>query len=106
VRTSSGSFRCQDAQPRGAGRVLDASCRSRAQLIGRRPLTLVRHMGARRTSTKARFLEIPASVHQLWFEEAEGGEGTRVWVDDLAGLLGLVERTSYQRNLPPPRASV
>jgi bifunctional non-homologous end joining protein LigD len=30
-------------------------------------------------------------VHQLWFEKAEGAEGVRVWVDDLAGLLGLVD---------------
>jgi bifunctional non-homologous end joining protein LigD len=24
-------------------------------------------------------------------EKREGGEGTRLWVDDLAGLLGLVD---------------
>jgi len=30
-------------------------------------------------------------VHQLRIKKREGGEGVRLWVDDLAGLLGLVE---------------
>ena len=30
-------------------------------------------------------------MHQLRIEKREGGEGVRVWVDTLAGLLGLVE---------------
>jgi DNA primase len=30
-------------------------------------------------------------VHQLRIEKREGGEGMWVWVDSLAGLLGLVE---------------
>jgi bifunctional non-homologous end joining protein LigD len=30
-------------------------------------------------------------VHQLRIEKREGGEGVRLWVDDLAGLLGLVK---------------
>jgi hypothetical protein len=30
-------------------------------------------------------------VYQLRIEKREGGEGVRVWVDSLAGLLGLVE---------------
>jgi bifunctional non-homologous end joining protein LigD len=30
-------------------------------------------------------------VHQLRIEKREGGEGVRVWVDSLAGLLGLLE---------------
>jgi bifunctional non-homologous end joining protein LigD len=35
---------------------------------------------------------IPRSVHQLTIAKREGGEGVRVWVDDLEGLLrGLVE---------------
>src|SRR4051794_8984585 len=33
---------------------------------------------------------IPDSVHQLRIAKREGGTGTRVWVDDLDGLLGLV----------------
>lgn len=31
------------------------------------------------------------AVHQLRSEKRKGGEGVRLWVDDLAGLLGLVE---------------
>jgi len=34
--------------------------------------------------------EVPASVHQLHIQKREGGEGVRLWVDDLDGLLGLV----------------
>ena len=34
---------------------------------------------------------IPSSVHQLTIEKSDGTRGVRVWVDDLAGLLGLVE---------------
>jgi bifunctional non-homologous end joining protein LigD len=30
-------------------------------------------------------------VHQLQIEKREGGTGTRLWIDDLAGLLGLVK---------------
>jgi bifunctional non-homologous end joining protein LigD len=34
---------------------------------------------------------VPEAVHRLTIEKREGGEGTRLWVDDLDGLLGLVE---------------
>jgi hypothetical protein len=34
---------------------------------------------------------VAEAVHKLTIEKREGGEGTRLWVDDLAGLLGLVE---------------
>jgi bifunctional non-homologous end joining protein LigD len=34
---------------------------------------------------------IPAAVHQLHIEKRGGGQGVRLWVDDLGGLLGLVE---------------
>ena len=33
----------------------------------------------------------PPAVHQLRIEKRESGEGTRMWVDDLDGLLGRVE---------------
>ena len=33
----------------------------------------------------------PASVHQLRMRKSGGQEGTRLWVDSLDGLLGLVE---------------
>jgi bifunctional non-homologous end joining protein LigD len=59
--------------------------------LGGRPLKLVRrdkgtifyHMGP--------LPPVPASVHLLTLKKRGGGEGTRLWVDDLAGLLGLVE---------------
>jgi bifunctional non-homologous end joining protein LigD len=35
-------------------------------------------------------------VHQLKVQKREGGEGTRLWVDDLAGLLGLVEMDAVE----------
>jgi bifunctional non-homologous end joining protein LigD len=34
---------------------------------------------------------IPDAVHEFRIEKREGGEGVRVWVDSLAGLLGLVK---------------
>jgi bifunctional non-homologous end joining protein LigD len=33
---------------------------------------------------------VPESVHQLRIQKREGGEGVRLWIDDLDGLLGLV----------------
>jgi len=59
--------------------------------IGRRPLMLVRRMGGKAYFHEGPLPPIPETVHQLRMEKAEGGEGIRVWVDDLAGLLGLVE---------------
>jgi bifunctional non-homologous end joining protein LigD len=34
---------------------------------------------------------IPPEVHQLRIDKSDGTRGVRVWVDDLDGLLGLVE---------------
>jgi bifunctional non-homologous end joining protein LigD len=59
--------------------------------LGGRPLKLVRHTRGTIFYHKGRLPPIPDSVHQLRIEKREGGEGVRVWVDDLAGLLGLVE---------------
>jgi bifunctional non-homologous end joining protein LigD len=59
--------------------------------IGRRPLTLVRRIGGKAYFPEGPLPPIPATVHQLRFEKGEGGEGIRVWVDDVAGLLGLVD---------------
>jgi bifunctional non-homologous end joining protein LigD len=59
--------------------------------LGRRPLKLVRRTRGTIFYHKGRLPPIPDSVHQLRIEKREGGEGVRVWVDDLAGLLGLVE---------------
>jgi bifunctional non-homologous end joining protein LigD len=59
--------------------------------LGRRPLKLVRHTRGTIFYHKGALPPIPESVHQLRIEKREGGEGVRVWVDSVAGLLGLVE---------------
>ncbi|MFL4983676.1 MAG: DNA ligase D [Xanthobacteraceae bacterium] len=64
--------------------------------LGRRPLKLVRHTRGTTFYHKGRLPPIPQSVHQLHIEKREGGEGVRVWVDDLAGLLGLIEMDAVE----------
>ena len=59
--------------------------------LGRRPLKLVRHTRGTIFYHKGALPPIPESVHQLRIEKREGGEGVRVWIDSVAGLLGLVE---------------
>src|SRR5215204_2465124 len=60
--------------------------------LGNRPLKLVRHTHATTFYHKGPLPEvIPAAVHQLRIRKREGGEGTRLWVDSVSGLLGLVE---------------
>jgi bifunctional non-homologous end joining protein LigD len=59
--------------------------------LARRPLKLVRHTRGTVFYHKGALPPIPESVHQLRIEKREGGEGVRVWVDSLAGLLGLIE---------------
>jgi bifunctional non-homologous end joining protein LigD len=59
--------------------------------LGRRPLKLVRHTRGATFYHRGKLPEIPPAVHRLTVQKREGGEGVRVWVDDLAGLLGLVE---------------
>jgi bifunctional non-homologous end joining protein LigD len=59
--------------------------------LGGRPLKLVRHVHGTTFYHKGPLPPIPPGVHQLRIEKREGGEGVRLWVDDLAGLLGLVE---------------
>jgi bifunctional non-homologous end joining protein LigD len=59
--------------------------------LGRRPLKLVRHTRGTTFYHKGPLPPIPDAVHQLRIEKREGGEGVRVWVDSLAGFLGLVE---------------
>lgn len=59
--------------------------------LGRRPLKLVRHVHGTTFYHKGALpRDIPNSVHQLHLRKREGGEGTRLWVDSLDGLLGLV----------------
>ena len=60
--------------------------------LGRRPLKLVRHTRGTIFYHKGALPPIPESVHQLRIEKREGGEGVRVWVDSLAGLLASVVR--------------
>jgi bifunctional non-homologous end joining protein LigD len=59
--------------------------------LARRPLKLVRSVHGTTFYHKDRLPPIPSSVHSLQIKKREGGEGTRVWVDDQAGLLGLLE---------------
>jgi bifunctional non-homologous end joining protein LigD len=59
--------------------------------LGRRPLKLVRHVNGTSFYHKGKLPPVPEAVHRLTIEKRKGGEGTRLWVDDLAGLLGLVE---------------
>jgi bifunctional non-homologous end joining protein LigD len=59
--------------------------------LGDRPLKLVRHVHGTTFYHKGKLPPIPGAVHQLKIAKREGGEGTRLWVDDLEGLLGLVE---------------
>ena len=59
--------------------------------LGGRPLKLVRHVRGTTFYHMGPLPPIPEAVHTLTIEKRESGEGTRLWVDDLAGLLGLVE---------------
>src|SRR3954468_798955 len=59
--------------------------------LGHRPLKLVRHVHGTTFYHKGLLpKDIPSSVHRLQMQKREGGEGTRLWVDNLDGLLGLV----------------
>lgn len=58
--------------------------------IARRPLKLVRHSHDTTFYHKGPLPPIPPSVHRLEITKREGGIGTRLWVDDFDGLLGLV----------------
>jgi bifunctional non-homologous end joining protein LigD len=59
--------------------------------LARRPLKLVRHTHGITFYHRGLLPEIPAAVHKLTVHKREGGEGVRVWIDDLDGLLGLVD---------------
>jgi bifunctional non-homologous end joining protein LigD len=64
--------------------------------LGRRPLKLVRHTRGTTFYHKSRLPPIPKSVRQLHIQKREGGEGVRVWVDSLEGLLGLVDMDAVE----------
>lgn len=59
--------------------------------LGARPLKLVRHVNGTTFYHKGPLPPIPPEVHRLRIQKREGGEDVRLWVDDLPGLLGLVE---------------
>jgi bifunctional non-homologous end joining protein LigD len=59
--------------------------------IARRPLKLVRHDRGTTYYHKGRLPPISKGVYQPQIEKREGGTGTRLWVDDLDGLVGLVD---------------
>jgi bifunctional non-homologous end joining protein LigD len=59
--------------------------------LANRPLKLVRSVKGTTFYHRGALPRIPSSVHQLKMTKREGGEGIRVWVDDLEGLLGLLE---------------
>jgi bifunctional non-homologous end joining protein LigD len=58
--------------------------------LARRPLKLVRRVGHTIFYHKGPLPPVPDSVHQLKIHKREGGEGVRLWIDDLEGLVGLV----------------
>jgi bifunctional non-homologous end joining protein LigD len=58
--------------------------------LARRPLRLVRHVPPITFYHKDRLPPVPPAVHQLRMRRRSSGMTTRVWVDDLDGLLGLV----------------
>src|SRR5947209_12606611 len=64
--------------------------------LARRPLKLVRHTHGTTFYHKGKLPAVPGSVHQLRIEKREGGEGVRLWVDDVEGLLGLVEMDAVE----------
>lgn len=61
------------------------------EYLARRPLRLVRHVEGRTFYHQGALPKMPEAVHQLRIEKREGGEGVRLWVDSLDGLLGLLE---------------
>ncbi len=59
--------------------------------LGGRPLKLVRHVHGTTFYHMGPLPPVPAGVRQLKVRKREGGEGTRLWVEDVRGLLGLLE---------------
>jgi bifunctional non-homologous end joining protein LigD len=59
--------------------------------LARRPLKLVFHRHGTTYFHMGPLPPVRPAVHQLKIQKREGGEGTRLWVDNVTGLLGLVE---------------
>jgi bifunctional non-homologous end joining protein LigD len=66
--------------------------------LGRRPLKLVRHVNGTTFYHKGELPPVPEAVHRLTIEKREGGEGTRLWVDSLAGVLEIGAGELYAWN--------
>jgi bifunctional non-homologous end joining protein LigD len=72
--------------------------------LARRPLKLVRRVGHTIFYHKGPLPPVPASVHPLKIDKREGGAGVRLWIDDLQGLVGLVQMGAVE--LHPWNATV
>jgi len=59
--------------------------------LARRPLKLVRHIRGTTFYHKGPLPPLPANVHALQIKKRSGGEGTRLWIENLAGFIGLTE---------------
>jgi DNA ligase D len=62
------------------------------EYLARRPLTLVRHVGGLTFFHEGAAPFLAPGVRQMTYKKRrDGSTGYRVWIDDPAGLLGLVE---------------
>jgi bifunctional non-homologous end joining protein LigD len=59
--------------------------------LAHRPLKLVRHVHGITFYHMGPLPPVPSAVRHIRLKKREGGTGTRLWVEDLEGLLGLVE---------------
>jgi bifunctional non-homologous end joining protein LigD len=59
--------------------------------LARRPLTLVRHEKRQVFFHTGGFTTIPKAIHQVTIAKRESGEGVRLWVDSVAGLVALAD---------------
>jgi bifunctional non-homologous end joining protein LigD len=59
--------------------------------LAHRPLKLVRHVHGITFYHMGPLPPVPSSVRQIRLKKREGSTGTRLWIEDLEGLLGLVE---------------
>src|SRR5262249_50806975 len=59
--------------------------------LGRRPLKLVRRVKGTTFYHMGPLPELPPAVKQLSIKMRKGGAGTRLWIEDLPGLLGLAD---------------
>jgi bifunctional non-homologous end joining protein LigD len=57
--------------------------------LGRRPLKIVCQVSSKIFYHKQKLPLIPEEVHSLTIQKREGGEGVRVWIDSVDGLIAL-----------------